>query len=123
MFRQYKLSVDTLGANGAATGAATTEIPIDGAIWEIYVDYHASAPNTTVLTITESDGPARTLFTAPAGNTDRTFRPRPTEDDASGAARTTDTLQSVAGRKLTATVTLSNALTAAAVVWITILED
>lgn len=47
-----KISVDTEGAAGSATGSGTGETRLHGTIEAVKVDYHTSAPATTDVTIT-----------------------------------------------------------------------
>lgn len=47
-----KVSVTTAGSAGAATGTADS-IPIMGFLLDVYLDYHASAPATTDVTISD----------------------------------------------------------------------
>jgi hypothetical protein len=121
-FKEHKIKVTTAGANGSATGTGLTETLPNGAIWEYHIDFHASAPASTVVTFTEDGGAGRTLFTAPAGNTDIAYRPRLVEHSSVGVAQASLTPEVIAGRKIKATVTLSNALTDCVVVTIFVLE-
>lgn len=83
MIRSEQLSVDTTGADGSATGAANTTMPIAGKILKIRLDYHASAPATTDVTITERVGSANweTLHTETDSATDVTRYPRRAVED------------------------------------------
>lgn len=47
-----KVNVTTTGAAGAATGSADSVI-INGLLLDIFLDYHASAPATTDVTISD----------------------------------------------------------------------
>jgi hypothetical protein len=68
-----QVAVTTTGGAGAATGNAAS-IPIDGFLLDVFIDYHASAPATTVVKVT--DGNSVELLDAPAGNTDLRYAPR-----------------------------------------------
>jgi hypothetical protein len=46
------IKITTTGGAGAATGSVTT-IPIHGFLLDIFLDYHASAPATTDVTVSE----------------------------------------------------------------------
>ncbi len=50
---QETLAIDTTGGDGAAEGSAVT-IPINGFLLDVYLDYHADAPATTDVTISDS---------------------------------------------------------------------
>lgn len=66
---KYEISVDTTGSAGSATGN-TSLSNMHGTLAEIIVTYHASAPDTTVVTITETEGSANIpVLTVSAGNT------------------------------------------------------
>lgn len=113
---EVTVNVTTTGSAGSATGSGTSDI-IYGEIDAVFINYHASAPSTTVVTISESGGAGRTILTAPAGNTDITYYPRLQPQDTVGSI--IPGVQSrffIGGRKLTVSVTASNALTNAAIV-------
>ena len=112
-----KLSITTAGANGSATGNTTTNHPYGGRLVAVGLDFHASAPASTVVTITEVNGQARTLFAAPAGATDITYYPTVQLCNAIGGALT-DVAHVPFHDKVKATVTLSNALTACVVAYL-----
>lgn len=116
-----EIPVTTTGSSGSATGNATYSPPnsaaIQGIITGIGIDYHASAPNTTVVRIEEVGGLGRTIVTMPAGNTDKYIVPGLTMQNATGA----DISGAVApfatwATGIKVTVTLSNALSNAVVV-------
>lgn len=114
---EYVLNVTTVGEDGAATGTAETELPVWGAVWEIIVDYHASAPNTTTVDVDEVEGAARKVLDLAAANTDAAYRPRQLPHGTTGTAGSAATEPIlIQGRKLKATVALSDALTNAVVV-------
>jgi hypothetical protein len=48
-----QVSITTTGEAGAATGSGTT-IPIKGFLLDVYLNYHASAPATTDVTISDA---------------------------------------------------------------------
>ncbi len=48
-----QVHVNTTGAAGSATGSAQS-IPINGLLLDVYLDYHASAPATTDVTISDA---------------------------------------------------------------------
>lgn len=66
---KYEISVDTTGSAGSATGE--TELALmHGTAAEVIATYNGSAPDTTVITITEVVGEDEVPFlTIPAGNT------------------------------------------------------
>jgi hypothetical protein len=47
-----QVHVTTTGADGAATGSASS-IPIQGFLLDVYINFHASAPATTDVTIAD----------------------------------------------------------------------
>ncbi|NJD58679.1 MAG: hypothetical protein C3F13_18055 [Anaerolineales bacterium] len=50
---QETVTITTTGGDGAATGSGTT-IPINGLLLDVFLNYHASAPATTDVTISDS---------------------------------------------------------------------
>ena len=80
------LKVTTTGDAGLATGTKTSDFELRPSILDaVKVDYHASAPATTDLTISEAGGLGRTLLTLSNINTDGTYYPRHTTHDNVGA--------------------------------------
>lgn len=116
LFSENQITVDTTGSAGSATGSGESDDPIDGGLWSIHINYHASAPATTVVTITEVDGAARTLFTAPAGNTDIEYYPRGQLCDDAGVDQGVSAVIAIPNRKISVDVSASDALTGAVVV-------
>lgn len=118
IFRELPdVSVTTTGSAGSASGSGATAKPVNGALYAVYANYHASAPATTKLVIKDSAG--RTLWTGTAenggiGNTDALIVPRvgPLQTD----------LIPFAGREITFEVSLSDALTGAVVFTPIVLE-
>jgi hypothetical protein len=70
---QQTISITTTGGAGAATGSGTT-IPINGFLLDVFLDYHASAPATTDVTI--SDSVFGNLLVKSNNNTDTWLAPR-----------------------------------------------
>ncbi len=52
MIESQQIKITTTGGAGAATGSSTT-IPINGFLLDVYLNYHASAPATTDVTISD----------------------------------------------------------------------
>ena len=50
---EFRVAVTTTGSAGSATGSTNTDVAVTGYILCILLDYHASAPATTDVTITE----------------------------------------------------------------------
>lgn len=108
-------SVTTTGNAGSATGTAT--IPnCYGYVHYVKIDYHASAPATTTVVITENGGATRDIVNLSAGNTDKALYPvvQSTANTGTGGA-ITGVYQKlfISGTALTVTVALSDALTGA----------
>lgn len=70
MIRKKNLVITTTGSAGSATGSVTLALSRPAIIRFIAVDYHASAPNTTDLTIKADTSAGATLFTKANTNTD-----------------------------------------------------
>ncbi|NIO41545.1 MAG: hypothetical protein GTO41_16040 [Burkholderiales bacterium] len=82
-----QIAVTTTGGAGAATGSATGDIVFRGKLHAVYVDYHASAPATTDVTISIAAPVSATLLTLTDTNTDGWYLPRADTHDETGAAR------------------------------------
>jgi len=68
-----KVEVVTAGEAGAAIGSKKSRA-MNGFLLDIKLDYHASAPATTDVTITDVDG--NTILTVSDSKTDGLFAPR-----------------------------------------------
>lgn len=117
------IKVTTTGSAGSATGATTGSYLVHGYLMGVRNDYHASAPNTTVVTITEADGLKRTLLTAPASATDVTFNPQNLVNKPDGTSAAFYWPFYLDGVHITVTVTASDALTDAVVCILSIAKD
>ncbi len=113
-----KVSITTTGAAGSATGSTTT-IPIIGFLLDVYIDYHASAPATTHVKI--SDPTFGTIVEKADNATDLKLAPREPLCDAAAADTGLYDLVPI-NSALTVEVSGCDALTAAVVVtlrWMT----
>lgn len=119
----YAIPVTTVGAAGSATGTTTLGFVTKGLIDMVKVDYHASAPATTVVVLSESGGSGQTVLTAPASATDATFYPQRQNHTPAGAAIAADYDRFFITGKLLVTVTLSDALTNAVIVTVNVIEE
>lgn len=118
----YKIKVTTTGGDGVATGTGTSFRPASGVLGSIQVDYHASAPATTDVTVAESTGQARTLLTLTDNATDAIKHPSAQQHDGTGTAVTSYAPYILVGDYVTVTVAGCNALTDAVVVTLHTLE-
>jgi len=76
MLKQLRLRVTTTGEDGSAVGSARSEGTFSGIIKKVHVDYHASAPATTDLTLKSEHDPATVLVVNKADSvTDATYYP------------------------------------------------
>ncbi len=125
MIRSERVAVTTTGSAGSATGAENTTQPISGKILKIRFDYHASAPASTDVTITERVGSTdwETICTETDSATDVTRYPRKAVEDNAESAVTYDGTNEiyepyVVDDYVRVAVAQSNALTNAVVVTI-----
>jgi hypothetical protein len=77
------IKITTTGSAGSAAGSAES-VPIQGFLLDVYLDYHASSPGTTDLTVT--DPTFGTIFTLSNCNTDGWYAPRKQTSDGTGVA-------------------------------------
>lgn len=90
MVRTYRFDlITTSGADGSATGTATSTYPITGEIKSVHVDY-TNQPGTTDVTIATMHAPVITLLTLTDNAADGLWHPRAILHDAAGAAVTYD---------------------------------
>lgn len=108
------VTITTTGSAGSATGSGSTTEIVNGVLYALYLNYHASASATTKLVIqTTINGVTRILWTGTSSNngigaTDILIFPR--------VGVTATELIPLAGTKITFAVSLSNALTGALVI-------
>lgn len=120
-FSEVYIPITTTGSAGSATGSGTSAA-INGVVYEIYVKYHASAPATTDVTISESGGAARTILTLTNVNTSGAKPAYVAVVDATGTALTSYIGRALAGRAISVSVAQCDALTNAVEVYAYILE-
>ncbi len=114
------VTITTTGGAGAATGSAVFE-NCYGFLLDMYNNWHASAPATSVATLTYTDPSLGTIIACPATATDTIYAPRKEICTAAGAATGAYDYYPLNG-SLTMTVTLSDALTGALVCTIRYLQ-
>ena len=106
------VSITTTGEAGAATGSGTT-IPINGFLLDVYLNFHASAPVTTDVTI--SDATFGNIVVNSDSATDVWLAPRKATCDAAAAATALYDMIPLSG-PLTISVAGADALTGCVVV-------
>jgi hypothetical protein len=117
MFELVRVAVTTTGSAGSATGNEDTEYAVNGKLYAVYLDYHASAPGaTTDVTITQTEAPSQTLLTVTDNATDGWYFPREAVCGNTGTGLTYDGTRTVNEAPpvvgyLTVAVAQSNALT------------
>lgn len=104
----YAVAVTTTGSAGSATGTATTDL-IFGYLVDVYLDYHASAPSTTDVTISYATRGGNILAVASA-NTDALFHPRASLATNAAAAITNSYSRFLLNDKITVAVAEADAL-------------
>lgn len=120
----YELKVTTAGDAGSAVGEAVLGFDISaGAIGGIRLDYHASAPVTTNVLITEVGGLSQPILTVEDNATDGLYYPeRPIHVAVDGSLASGTSLIQIDGQ-LKVQVTDCDALTDAVVVTVQVLES
>lgn len=112
MLETCTISVDTVGEDGSATGAVTSGT-LTGYIYDIYLNYHATAPGaTTDVTIAYATPAGGNILVNADSATDALFMPRKAACDNAASALTWYDQYYINGT-LTVTVAQCNALTAA----------
>ncbi len=121
----YTLPITTTGENGAAVGSAQTPVAVRGFVDLVKVDYSATAPATTDLTLVElaSDGTTtlQTILSLADTATDTTKYPEHAKHDATGTDDGQKTEYFVDGI-LKVSLAGCNALAPAAVVTLRVIE-
>lgn len=112
-------AIDTSGSSGSATGSATIAVPAWGYLEWIYIDYHASAPATTDVTIAHAGTPpGGNILVRSDSKTDGIFYPRGAACDAAASAITNSAVRISVGGSVTVSIAQCDALTGAATVYL-----
>lgn len=83
-----ELKISTTGSAGSATGSSVEAVPACRLV-KVHLDYHASAPATTDVTIIFPGNPAsETILTVTNNATDGYYYPKTQDHDSSAAAVT-----------------------------------
>lgn len=114
------IAVTTTGTAGSATGTANSRV-INGLLLDVYLDYHASAPATTDVTIEYAEGDDILLVSNSA--TDARIAPRQKPVDNANAAITNGNDKFPLAGEITVSVAQSNALAPAVTVILRYLTD
>lgn len=114
---QYVVAVTTTGVAGSASGNGDTDDILHGEIEDIFLDYHASAPGTTDVTISFKDRGGNVLVVS-NNATDGLYHPRAKPVDNANAAITNAHGKFVAHQKLNVAVAQADALTACVTAYI-----
>lgn len=119
----YIARVTTTGSAGSASGSTTLK-GVKGILARLAINWHASAPATSDLTITEAwDGGSKTIYSKSNAKDDVDFAPLYAAADNAGAAIAGQyaTLTLVGGT-ITVSVAQCDALTDAAIVTLVVVE-
>lgn len=115
------VSVTTTGEDGSGTGSGTGNTLV-GFLLDIYLDYHASAPETTDVTVAYADRGGNLLAVANS-STDALYTPRATAVTNAAAAITNSHDRFPLNGRLTVSVAGCNALTGAVTAYIRYWKD
>jgi hypothetical protein len=123
--RSVKISVTTTGSAGSASGDGYSAKPVCGEVYAIRVDWHASAPGTSDITITfegDDNNPVVTQYAKTDAVTDLWVYPVVQSTDTAGAAVSGIYQHPVGSGRIKASIAQSDALTNAAVVYVFLKE-
>lgn len=118
--RRTKVTVTAAGSAGAAVGSARTTEIVAGRVHAVHLDYSASAPATTDVTITEgNESPAVPVLTVTDNATDGWYWPMAQAVNGLGAAITGQGAQIVTADYLLVSVAGANAAdtVTATIIW------
>lgn len=83
---QAVVTVTTTGADGSGVGNTSTDVGLHGFLLDIYLDYHASAPATTDVTVAYDNPDNGNITVYSNSATDVLLMPRKNAVDVAGAA-------------------------------------
>lgn len=115
------IRVTTTGSAGSASGSATTAALVPGFLLDIYLDFNASAPATTDVTISYASRGGNLLVVTNSA-TDALIAPRQKLVDNTNTAITDSHAPFALDDRITVAVAQSDALTDAVVVYIRSLQ-
>ncbi len=121
MIKRTRVAVTTTGSAGSATGSADTDVTIMGRVVRVDLNYHASAPATTDVTLAQANEEVATnILSVTNSVTDTVVYPTVQLTDNANAGRTFDGTRPVVdyypvSDVLTLSVAQSDALTDAVV--------
>ena len=107
------IAVTTTGADGSASGSQASAGSLYGFLLDVYLDYHASAPATTDVTLAYTSPANGNILVVTNNATDGLYAPRKQTCDAAGAAITGNYDLFPLNGTLTLSVAQANALTGA----------
>lgn len=122
MINTYKVEVTTVGADASAVGSGYTDLAIRGYLVDIYLDYDATAPGTTDVTITDNEI-GHSLLVVSNNATDGMFSPRSKPVDNANAAITNAHDRFSINGKIKVAVAGANALDPCVTAYIRVDED
>ena len=107
---KHTLKITTTGSAGSASGSAALAVPL-AELLAIHLNYHASAPVTTDVTVKSPGNPATvTHLTVSNNKTDGWYHPKTQDMDATGAAITGSHSHPLIHNNLTIDVAQADAL-------------
>jgi len=123
MITMERVAVTTTGSAGSASGTGTSR-PLNGLLLGIYLDYHASAPATTDVTVsTDTTAHGGTIATVSDNNSDGYYPVRVQAVDNTGAAISGVYEMWPLVGKVKISVAQADALTDCVVAWLYYLEE
>ena len=121
--RIARITVTTTGSDGAASGTGYSSGPHSGEVVAVKVDWAATAPGTSDITITSEKAPTITYVSKSDSATDAWFYPRVQATDNGGSAISGEYLAYPVNDRLKVAVAQCNALDPAVTVYVFVRED
>lgn len=108
----FSKAITSTGSAGSATGSGTLSIPVAGYVEWVYLDYHASAPATSDVTLANAGTPPGGNILVVSNNaTDGLYFPRGGAVTVAGAAITDSHDKIAIAGDITLSIAQSDALT------------
>lgn len=108
--REVTVTLTSTGAAGSATATGATTESFEGYLEDIYLNFHASAPNTTDTTVKQT-GRSDNILVVSNSATDGLYSPRQAIHTATGTAITDGHARYPINGTITVSVAQSDALT------------
>lgn len=106
MIRRYTITIDVTGSNGSASGTGRTEVPVNGRLGAVKIDFTTQASTADTVIVDEL---GQSILSLTNVNADGWWYPHPEIHDSTGSLINKHTCPFIISGYLSASVSQSNA--------------